>query len=396
MLHQLPLKPANILIPAKEPEYFSTIACDQFTSEPAYWENVSQITEGKASAFHITLPEIYLESNNDKRILDINKKMNEYLENKVFIEYKDSMVYVERTLSNGKIRRGIIGAIDLEAYDYSPNARTAVRATEETVPERIPPRVKIRRDAPLELPHVMLLIDDPEKTVIEPLTGHCLKTIYDFDLMTGAGHLKGKLISKSTQEQVLNSISRLGDSKNPMLFAVGDGNHSLATAAECYRQNPTKLNRYALVEIVNIHDATLCFEPIYRVLFNADARNVALCAKRHFDRYVRSGSCTSKLDIISKNLNTEICCPSFPVEELQNFINSYIKSQPQVTVDYIHGEESLRSICQKENTVGFLFSGMKKNELFPYIKEHGILPRKSFSMGEALDKRFYMECRKIK
>ena len=212
--------------------------------------------------------------------------------------------------------------------------------------------------------------------------------------MTGAGHLKGKLISKSIQEQILNAITRLGDSRNPMLFAVGDGNHSLATAAECYRQNPTKLNRYALVEIVNIHDSALCFEPIYRVLFNVDARNVALCVKRHFDRYSRS--CTSKLNIISKNLDTEICCPSFPVEELQSFIDSYIKSHPQSTVDYIHGEESLRGICEKENTVGFIFGGMKKSELFTYIKEHGILPRKSFSMGEALDKRFYMECRKIK
>ena len=396
MQREIPFLPADILIPGYGHEFFSTIACDQFTSEPKYWEKVSAITDGKPSAYHITLPEIYLSDNNDKYISAINKEMRNYLENGYFTEYKNSMIYVERTLPCGKIRRGIVGAIDLEKYDYTPGSEALIRATEGTVPERIPPRVKIRKDAPLELPHVMLLIDDPYKTVIEPLTSRSLDTIYDFDMMTGAGRLKGKLIPKPTQDTINSALKALaGDAKNPLLFAVGDGNHSLATAKECYINNPNPKNRYALAEIVNIHDSALSFEPIYRVVFGADTKDLAEKVQKYFEQHNPS-ECSSTMSIISANKEIIVPCPSFPVGKLQQFLEKYIRANPGTSIDYIHGLESIRNLAKNDGAVGFIFEGISKNDLFPYIKEHGVLPRKSFSMGEALDKRFYMECRKIK
>lgn len=396
MQHDTPLFPADILIPSYGHESFSTIACDQFTSEPNYWEKVSANTDGKPSAYHITLPEIYLSDNNDKYISAINREMQAYLENNYFKEYKSSMIYVERTLPCGKIRRGIVGAIDLEKYDYTPGSKALIRATEGTVPERIPPRVKIRKDAPLELPHIMLLIDDPCKTVIEPLTSRSFDTVYDFDMMTGGGHLKGKLIPKSTQDAINYAFKALvSNEKNPLLFAVGDGNHSLATAKECYKSNPTQKNRYALVEIVNIHDSALTFEPIYRVVFGADYKDLAGKVQKYFEEF-DSSKCNSAMSIISADKELIVPCPAFPVGALQKFLEKYTSDNPGTYIDYIHGLDSIRNLAKKDGTVGFIFEGISKSDLFPYIKEHGVLPRKSFSMGEALDKRFYMECRKIK
>ena len=282
MNKQIPFKTANILLPKNNFEKWSVIACDQFTSDKNYW-NETQKTVGECnSTLNITLPEIYLEEGNtEERISKINTEMQKYLSEDVFTEYKNALIYIERTQADGRVKPGIIGAVDLEDYDYKKGSETLIRATEGTVLERIPPRVKIRKDAPLELPHIALLIDDINKTVIEPLAEKktSMKKLYDFDLMMGGGHIEGYLIDCEEIERITEALSELckNDDK-PLLFAVGDGNHSLATAKECYemlkKDNPenakNSLARYALAEVGNIHCTALDFEPIYRVVFGID------------------------------------------------------------------------------------------------------------------------------
>ena len=393
---EMPFRAADILIPRGDHTLFSTVACDQFTAEPKYWEQVRELTDGHPTAYRITLPEVYLSDDNSERINAINTEMKHYLDSGLFAEYPHAMIYVERTLSNGNLRRGLVGAIDLEAYDYTPGTTAPIRATEGTVPERIPPRVLIRRDAPLEMPHIMLLIDDPKRTVIEPLKDSCTETVYDFDLMTGAGHLRGALVPESIQESILSALAALcGDEEHPFLFAVGDGNHSLATAKQCYLDNPTPENRYALVEVVNVHDDALVFEPIYRVVFGADTDELIGAVRAHFAA-MQPECLTSTMAAITSKGEQSFPCTSFPVGELQELLAAYVAEHPGTVLDYIHGESSLRELSEGDGAVGFLFEGMKKSELFPYIREKGILPRKAFSMGEALDKRFYMECRAIR
>lgn len=395
MKYNIPFQAADILIPKTCHRKFCTIACDQFTSQPDYWNNVEDIVGDVPSALHITLPEIYLSDKNDERISKINSNMNKYLEEDVFALYKNSLIYVERTLPNGSIRRGIIGAVDLEEYDYSPDAECMIRATEGTVPERIPPRVHIREDAILELPHVMLLIDDPHHTVIEPLTGKCYETVYDFDLMTDAGHLKGKLIPENDHEVIFDSLNSLKKGENPMLFAVGDGNHSLASAKECYLKNPNEYNRYALVEIVNIHDTSLKFEPIYRAVFGVNTQDFIGKATEYFSKKC-SQPAQSSIRFVSVNDDQSIPYDGFPVAEIQSFINDYIQNNDNAYVDYIHGLDTVLNLTHTADTIGIIYNGIKKDELFPYVLKNGVLPRKAFSMGDAIEKRFYLECRKIK
>ena len=280
-----PFCPAEILLPDLsriDGTRWSTVACDQFTSQPEYWEQVRSFVGDAPSTLSLMLPEIFL-SESDERIPAIHRSMRTALA-EWLVPCPDAMILLERTQSDGRVRRGIIGAVDLEAYDYRAGSVSPIRATEGTVLERIPPRVKIRRGAPLEMPHVMLLIDDPAKTVIEPLLSGCasLPPLYDFDLMQGGGHVRGYLIGKDRQADVLRALSALRDgqeTENPLLFAVGDGNHSLASAKAAYEEIKAALGaeralshpaRYALAEVVNLHDAALEFEPIYRVVFRVD------------------------------------------------------------------------------------------------------------------------------
>lgn len=387
--HQIPFKAADIMIPKSGHEKWAVIACDQFTSDIDYWNNAKAIAGNDPSMLNIILPEIYLEDNPDSRITDINKNMRNYLGDDIFTVYPDSMVFVERTLPNGLVRHGIVGAVDLEMYDYNVGAESLIRATEGTVLDRIPPRVKIRRDAPIESPHIMVLIDDPLNSVIKPLKNIDKTVIYDFDLMLGGGHLKGSLIDKQHQEKIINALANLCVGDDPLLFAMGDGNHSLATAKECYMNDKSELNRYALVEIVNIHDESLEFEPIYRVLFNVDTDDIL--SKMNGGEY--------KFQYYTKNGSGEVSLPAksnLPVGTLQDFIDNYIKFNPNVKVDYIHGIDSVKKLSENENIIGFVFNGMEKSELFPIVIKDGALPRKTFSMGEAVSKRYYMECRKIK
>lgn len=391
--------PADILLPKKDFEKWAVVACDQFTSEADYWNAVEKTVGDAPSTLRITLPEIYLEDGDtEKRIADINVTMEKYLENGVFEEHKDAMIYVERTQSDGTVRHGIVGAIELCDYDYRKGSKALIRATEQTVIERIPPRVKIRKDASVELPHVLLLTDDPEKTVIEPIKAvkDKLTVAYDFDLMQGGGHITGWFLRPEDIERVGLAVNALCDGKeDKMMFAVGDGNHSLATAKECSNLSDSPLARSALVEVVNIHDDSIQFEPIYRVLFGVEPELVI-------------AQLAADLGTDGEDYHKFICCfgdeecelhlkptSKLPVGTLQTWLDDYIKKY-NVKIDYIHGEDVVRNLSKEKGNLGFIFDGMRKDELFPAVLGDGSLPRKTFSMGHAADKRYYIEARKIK
>ncbi len=402
---------ANILLPsfaleAERMTKWACIACDQYTSEPEYW-NETEATVGDApSTLRLILPELYLDEA-EARIPVINATMRDYASG-LLVEHKNSMIFLERTLRNGKIRRGLVGAVDLDCYEYTKGATSLVRATEGTVLERIPPRVKIREGAPVELPHVMILIDDAKRTVIEPLVGKSLECAYDFDLMQGGGHVKGGFLPESEQTRVTEALDALCVGENPLLFAVGDGNHSLASAKAYWEQlKPTLTEselashpaRYALAEIVNIHDEALDFEPIYRVVFGVEPEELMSELKKYAASLPKSDVAAQEIECIcgekSEVVTFENPTSFLHVGTLQSFIDGYLKSHESAKVDYIHGEDSARKLSG-ETSVAFLFPGMGKGDLFPTVVADGALPRKTFSMGEAYDKRYYLEARAIR
>ena len=403
-------KNADILIPRNADMYkWSVIACDQYTSEPEYWSAVNNIVGDSPSTLNLILPEIYLEDSGvSGRIDNIHVAMNRYISDGVFEEYKNAMVYVERTQSNGILRQGVVGAIDLEEYDFSKGSTSQVRATEATVIERIPPRIKVRQGASLELPHIMILIDDPDKTVIEPLADGDMKKLYDFELMQNGGSIKGYLLDEQAQEKINSALCNLAgnNSNDTLLFAMGDGNHSLATAKEFYEQlkkaNPEQdfsnhPARYALVEIVNLYSDALKFEAIHRLVYDVDCDKLVselttalgLSEDSVSDQYIimsRNGT-EKKLYINKKSSNLS-------VGSLQNFLDSYIKTNGG-KIDYIHGADAAKNLAVKHNGISFILPDMDKLQLFPTVVKDGALPRKTFSMGHAEDKRFYIEARKI-
>ena len=386
---------ADILLPKNNFENWATIACDQYTSEPEYWAEAKAAAGDKPSALNIVLPEVYLSKDNSKRIDEINDNMQKYLDEDVFAQYSDSLIFVERIQSDGKCRRGIVGKIDLECYDYHTGTTAEIRATEQTVLSRIPPRVEIRKNAPLELPHVMLLFDDVKDEIFAYLceNKNRFEKIYDFTLMCNAGSITGYLLDDEAKEKVLYLLDNLKKQNNGFLFCVGDGNHSLATAKECYNLNKTETSRYALTEIVNIHDKALEFEPIYRVVFGVNPEEL-------LNEFVKTlGEGTQKFTCFYGDTKKEIGVnptAQLAVGTLQAFLDDYVKEHPDAEVDYIHGEDSLMKLASRENAIGFIFDGMQKSELFDAVNQDGSLPRKTFSMGHADDKRFYIEARKIK
>ncbi len=412
--------PADILLPkfadnAEKMNRWSCVACDQYTSEPEYWNAVEETVGDAPSTLRITLPELYL-SEAEKRIPKINSVMVDYTTD-ILSEHKSSMIYLERTQKNGKIRRGLIGALDLDCYNYNKGAVSLVRATEGTVLERIPPRVKIREGASIELPHIMILIDDPKRTVIEPLIekSAAYETAYDFDMMQNSGHALGRFLPGDEITRVSNALealcedaSKVQNTENPLVFAVGDGNHSLASAKAFWEQIKPTLSekelavhpaRYALCEIVNIHDDALEFEPIYRVLFGVDPEAFMSELNAYFAALPQSDIEAQTFEFVYADKVGEITANNptslLPVGTLQVFIDAYLKNHTGVEVDYIHGIESTKKLASGKNSIGFLFKGMEKSELFPTVVRDGALPRKTFSMGEADDKRFYLEARRI-
>ena len=413
---------AEILLPDFEKvdgTRWAVVACDQYTSEPQYWEKADAIVGDAPSTLRMILPEVYL-SETEKRIDAINAAMAK-IKRDVLNVYPNAMICLERTQSDGKIRRGIIGAVDLESYDYNKGSTSLTRATEGTVLERIPPRVAIRRNAPLEMPHVMLLIDDPAQTVIEPAVEVCAerKPLYDFDLMLGGGHVTAHLLTAEEQTAVTDALAalitpeamtaRYGDSAlAPLLFAVGDGNHSLATAKAAYEEVKARIGadaaknhpaRFALAEVVNLHDEALGFEPIYRVIFGCDPEDV-MRELRDVAKKLSGSAAAQTVTCITK-AGTEKLVIEHPEQQLavgtlQTFLFDYAARHPEVEVDYIHGEASLEALAKADGAIGFLFDGMRKDELFRTVLYDGALPRKTFSMGHAEDKRYYLECRAIK
>ena len=391
---------ADILLPKSNFQNWAVIACDQYTSEPEYWNEVKSAAGDKPSALNIVLPEVYLSNDNSERIKQINQNMQNYIDEDIFEQYPDSLIYVERIQSDGKLRRGIVGKFDLESYDYHAGTTAEIRATEQTVISRIPPRVEIRKNAPLELPHVMLLFDDIDNTVMSNVSSNTadFDKVYDFELMCNAGAIKGYRLNDAAKEAVMAALENLKEKNSGFLFCVGDGNHSLATAKECYNLNKTEVSRYALVEIVNIHDTALQFEPIYRVLFGVEPELI-------IDEFVKAtggaytGSDAQKFTCVYGETTKEILIKptaKLAVGTLQTFLDDYMNSHSDIEIDYIHGEDSLKKLAARSNALGFIFEGMQKSELFAAVNADGSLPRKTFSMGHADDKRFYIEARKIK
>lgn len=416
------LKQADILLPKiNDMLKWSVVACDQYTSEPEYWNKVKDEIGEEPSTYNMVFPEIYLKSADfNKKIKDINSTMNKYLDENLFTEYKNTYIYTERTLRNGSIRKGLIGMVDLECYDYQKGSQSAIRATEGTVLERIPPRVLIREDAPLELPHVMLLIDDEKKEIIESLALNKdnFKPIYDFKLMQNSGDIKGFVVNDEMILEINEKIKKLSDKeyfnkrynvndKDVLLFAVGDGNHSLATAKQCYVNLKEKIgekalehpSRYALVEIVNLHDDSLEFEAIHRIVVDVDTKKMMDEFSKKFilsDKPCENSQC---VDVVIKGKKERVYITNptlnLSVGSLQEFIDEYLQKHSG-EVDYIHGEDVVINLSQSDNSVGFILPSMDKNDLFKTVILDGALPRKTFSMGEACDKRFYLEVRRIK
>ena len=419
----LPFRPADILLPQDcDLSRWSVVACDQYTSQPEYWQRVEEYVGRSPSTLRLILPESCLEGPNvETDIMEINNTMSRYLREGRFVEHPSALFYVERTLDNGKVRRGLMGMVDLEQYDYEPGSSAPIRATEGTVLSRIPPRVAVRKNAPVELPHVMLLVDDPDQTVIEPLADQTdsMQVLYDFDLMERGGHIKGWELTEDQQAQVARALSALADPAKfnarygtkdaaVMLFAVGDGNHSLATAKECYERQkrltspeqwPNLKARYALVELVNLHDASLEFEPIHRVVFGVDPEELLAALLRYYPGAHMGPGEGHSLSFVHQNGAGVVTVPSpthqLPVGTLQAFLDEYVLSR-NCSVDYIHGDDVTRELGAKRGNIGFLLPAMGKEELFPTVIHDGVLPRKTFSMGEAHDKRFYLEARKIR
>jgi hypothetical protein len=411
---------------------WAVVACDQYTAEPEYWEAVEELVGSAPSTLRLFLPEIYLgKSGEEERIRRAQSAMRQYLERRLLEPY-DGMVYVERTVG-GKTRHGLVLALDLEQYDYNKGAQSLVRATEGTIVERLPPRMRIREGALLELPHILVLIDDPQRTVIEPLSqakGR-LPMLYDFDLMMQGGHLAGYQVDDlSLEAEAAQALAKLADlsafaarygagaGESPLLFAMGDGNHSLATAKAVWEKmkpttGPDHPARYALVEIENVHDEGLGFEPIHRVLFGLKS-NLLAAMQAYYQGDFSYSLCTGFAEMKARVdhpaggqtfgmiwgdqyglVAFQKPTSNLTVGSLQPFLDALLKEGKAEKIDYLHGDEVLGRLAAQAGNAGFYLAGMDKSDLFKTVILDGALPRKTFSMGEAHEKRFYMECRRI-
>jgi hypothetical protein len=430
----------EILLPDKAIDLhrWAVIACDQFTSEPEYWQKVKNIVGDAPSTLNMILPEVYLGTGEEAaRIQSTQAAMRQYLAERRLVSHK-GFILVERatTGENGRqhTRHGLMMALDLERYDFTRGSQSLIRATEGTILERLPPRIRIREGAPLELPHILVLIDDPERTVIEPVVAEreALRPLYDTELMLGSGRLRGSLVVDPAQEtRVLQALRKLmdpqrfqahygiGPDKGVLLFAVGDGNHSLATAKSIWEKIKARVGmehpaRYALVEVENVHDEGLAFEPIHRVLFGArlDWRSAmeefygaemryspSASAAEMIKAVDRQDSPGHSFGVITSHESGVVSIPhpasNLPVGTLQAFLDGWLKQGGAQQIDYVHGKDVLQRLGAQENNLGYYLPAMDKGELFKTVILDGSLPRKTFSMGEAHEKRFYMESRKI-
>lgn len=436
----------EILIPKSETDLtkWAVVACDQYTSQPEYWEKVDQLVGDAPSTLRLIFPEVFLEEEGkEARIGRITEAMLGYLADGVLVSEGHGFVFVDRRTSHAASRKGLVVALDLDCYDYNVGSQTLIRATEGTVLDRLPPRIRIREGAALEIPHIMVLIDDPERTVIEPLSDvtASLTKIYDVELMMEGGHIRGyKVESGAHLARIARALESLADpesfrrkygvgsEKGLLLFAVGDGNHSLATAKACWEQVKAELSpadrddhpaRFALVEIVNVHDQGLQFEPIHRVMFGVEPEHFFEFIAQESDKLglglkrqvVAAGETVQSAMAKIKKASSQVI-PYVSKEEkgvlvvdnprsnlevgtLQSLLDAYGKENKTAKVDYIHGDDVVNVLGTQAGNIGFCLPPMDKNDLFKTVIIEGVLPRKTFSMGEAEEKRFYLECRKI-
>lgn len=396
--------PANILLPKEKPEIWSVIACDQFSSEKEYWDEVEKTVGDQPSTLHMVVPEAYLGSvSMEEASVSRNEKMKEYLDLGVFATVENSFIYVERHITGGLVRRGLVGKLDLEAYDYLPQTTPPARASEKTVVDRLPPRIKVRRGAALEMPHILVLIDDESESVIEPFTAKksSLETVYDFDLMADGGHISGYRIAGAEADAVVEKIDRLASRE--VQFVIGDGNHSLAAAKDHWRKIKESLSpeeiedhpaRFALVEICNVYDAGIVFEPIHRIAFYADPEEILSALEKE------AGDPNGReLNTIANGKRGTIKIQNSSLGGLIGAVQKVLdrfETEKGAVVDYIHDEASLEALAQKENSLAIFLPKMDKSDLFKTVEKDGVFPKKSFSIGHARDKRYYLECRKIK
>jgi len=389
--------PADILIPKGcDMEKWSVVACDQYTSEPQYWKECRDFIEDSPSTLDLVLPEYLLKSENwEENIPAIHDNMQKYMERGMFDTYENAFIYIERTLKDGSVRHGLVGKVDLERYDFDPEKNADIRATEGTVLDRIPPRMKVRENAPLELPHVMLLCEDLGGDIFNTARSNLGDVVYDFNLMQNSGHLKGYVVNSSACEEICDVLA-------DRLILVGDGNHSLATARACWFKLRDTLSeeerenhpaRYALCELVDLYDEALKFEAIHRVLFDVNVDDLKAKIKA-----LPQSEKSLPVILYHKGVSEEIslpCGPSqLPLDDLQPLLDNYIKEFGG-SIDYVHGDDSSKALADADNTLAILLPSMPKESLFDAIIEGGVLPRKTFSMGHAEDKRFYCESRKI-
>ena len=453
--NELGIQIPEILLPSNNNiEKWAVVACDQYTQDKEYWKNVEEITKGNPSSLNIIFPEVYLnEENKQERIAKIKATMKDYLNSSVFAQEKKQFIYLERTTAYNRTRKGLMVAIDLETYEWKPFSKALIRATEATIVDRIPPRMEIRRGANLEMPHIMLLINDKDNDLIEKV-GNLVKTktpVYDGKLMLNSGSITGWGVCEDTEiNTVLEALNKIAENNiqsdgSTFLFAVGDGNHSLATAKAIWDELkeanggikaadgtisiPKELEnhnaRFALVEIVNIYDTGLTFEPIHRVLFNVKPQDLLTTLAEKLNGTVTDFDTAETLENNVKNsvanfgftytedgiqkykcLSTNIT--ELAVSKLQPALDEFIKNAPnqhicdengcrlaRPEIDYIHGSSEVFRLGKQENAISILLPPVEKDSFFQTISKTGPLPRKSFSMGEADEKRFYLECRKL-
>lgn len=403
---------ADILLPEITAwEKWAVVACDQFTSQPEYWQRVSAYVGETPSALHLIYPEAELKQEPEAHIRAIRASMADYEARGLFRSFPESFIYVERRLLDGTLRRGLVGRVDLEQYDFSPQTDAPVRATEKTVVERIPPRVRIREGAPLELPHVLLLCDDEEDAILGPLSSASGETLYDFELMEGGGRIRGTLLSGAQAAAVVERLEQYEETvraryadltDRPMLYAVGDGNHSLATAKTCYERLKEKLGpeasarhpaRWALTELGSLHDSSLRFAPIHRLVTETDIQKLLDAAETELGDAEGTAIPWFSGDE-SGVLRLPLAPGQLAVGVLQGFLDRYLAEHPG-EIDYIHGDETLRELAGRPGSLGFLLPEIRKDAFFRGIMTDGVLPRKTFSMGQAQDKRYYIEARRI-
>lgn len=429
----------EILLPEKgmDIKKWAMIACDQFTQDESYWAEAKKVAGESPSALQIIFPEIFLEREDKaERIKAIHEAMKSFLQNGVFEKPRKGFIYIERSTPHHACRRGLVLAVDLEAYDWDPAKKNLIRATEGTIVERLPPRMDIRRAAPIESPHVILLMDNDDDSILKNLGEKAKQNapVYDSDLMMNSGHVSGWFIDDEESFQLLaEQLENLAqtankryntDDKTPFLFAVGDGNHSLATAKsiweeykQAHQDDPGLMNhpcRYALAELENLYDPGITFEPIHRMLFNTTIEDVtgALMDLEGF-QFRKIDTWKELADLVAAEnaprtryglfdgktaLLVETTAPGISTYPLQPLLDTFVKYNKEIGIDYIHGEEAISSLALSDKdgkTIGILLPPVKKEDLFFTVAQGGPLPRKSFSMGEACEKRFYLECRKI-